>query len=528
MKDAGFVLSTLQIFAARAGGEFERQEADRHMRGQAALLDKATDAIFVRDLEHRVVFWSRGAENIYGWSAAEALGRSTLEFLFPNSAVFLSAVAAVLDEGEWKGELEKKTRAGEMITLECRWTLVHNQSSVPDSILCIETDITEKKKLEAHFLRTQRMESVGTLASGIAHDMNNILSPIMLSVELLKDNAKDEETLGLLNTLEACSQRGASLVQQLVSFARGSEGQRIKVNLKHLINELQSVMKETFPKDVRFEISAGRDLWATVGDPSQLHQVFLNLCVNARDAMPTGGALTITMENIVLDEIYAAMNPDGKPGAYVVASVTDTGTGIPPAVLVKIFEPFFTTKEPGKGTGLGLSTVIGIVKSHGGFVNAYSEEGKGTTFKVFLPTETSGIELEEVSVIQPGIPRGNGELILLVDDEKGIREIAVKLLTRFGYRVLEATNGAEAMLLYLQNQKEIALVFTDVSMPIMDGATLIREIRASNPEARIVVASGLPTNRGVVRAMESDGRHFISKPYTAEKLLETIYKELHS
>ncbi|MEO8358907.1 MAG: PAS domain S-box protein [Vicinamibacteria bacterium] len=359
LEDSGFVVSTLQIFATRAAGEFERLKADTRIREQAALLDKATDAILVRDLEHRLVYWNRGAEKMYGWSAADALGKPTPDLLYPNSALFHAAIAVVMDRGEWTGELEKKNRAGTMITVECRWTLVRSASGVPESILCIETDITERKKLEAQFLRAQRMESVGTLASGIAHDMNNILSPIMMSVELLKDDAKNEETLGLLNTLESCSRRGANLVQQLLSFARGVEGQRIEVNLKHLLKELQSVMQEVFPKDVRFSISAVRDLWTIVGDPSQLHQVLLNLCVNARDAMPLGGELTIAMENIVLDEIYAAMNPDGRTGAYVVITVTDTGTGMPHSVMGKIFEPFFTTKEQGKGTGLGLSTVIG-------------------------------------------------------------------------------------------------------------------------------------------------------------------------
>ncbi|MEO8358905.1 MAG: PAS domain S-box protein [Vicinamibacteria bacterium] len=519
--DLAFGIGNLRAQAAK-------RLTDKKVVEQADLLDKATDAISVRDLEHRVVFWSRGAETIFGWSAAEALGRPTTEFLNLNSASFHAAVAAVMDKGEWTGELEKQNRAGKMITMGCRWTLVRNQSGVPESILCIETDITEKKKLEAQFLRAQRMESVGTLASGIAHDMNNILSPIMLSVELLKDAAKDEETLGLLNTLESCSQRGANLVQQLVSFARGTEGERVEINLKHLIKELQSVMKGVFPKDVEFKVSAVPDLWSIVGDSSQLHQVFLNLCVNARDAMPQGGELTITLENILLDEIYAAMHQGNKPGSYVVASVVDTGTGIPPALMAKIFEPFFTTKELGRGTGLGLSTVLGIIKAHGGFVNVYSEEGKGTQFKVFLPAQTSDTQSEEVSGPQTGLPRGNGELILLVDDEKGIRDIAVKTLTRFGYRVLEASNGAEGVRLYVQNQKEIALVFTDVSMPIMDGTALIAALKASDPEVRILVASGLPSNLGAIKAMETGARQFISKPYTAEKLLEMIYKELHS
>lgn len=528
LKDSGFVVSTLQIFATRAAGEFERLEADTRIREQAALLDKATDAIFVRDLEHRVVFWNQGAEKMYGWTAAEVRGRFTPEFLYPDPRLFHPAVEALIDKGEWAGELEKKNKAGEVLTAECRWTLVRSASGAPESVLCIETNITERKKLEAQFLRAQRLESVGTLASGIAHDMNNILAPIMMAVDLLKSEAKDEGTLELLNTLESCSHRGADLVRQILSFTRGVESMQVAVDLRHLIKELQKVMKEVFPKDVKFDISFGADLWMILGDPSQLHQVFLNLCVNARDAMPHGGKLTLAMENVVLDEIYAAMNPDGKTGPYVVITVTDTGTGMPPKVLDKIFEPFFTTKELGKGTGLGLSTVIGIVKNHGGFVNVYSEEGKGTNFKVYLPAQTSESQLKEVSVTQTGIPRGNGELILLVDDEKGIREIALKTLTRFGYRVIEAENGATAVALYVQHQKDIALVLTDVSMPIMDGAALVTALKSVNPDVRILVSSGLPTNGGLAKAMESGVRQFVPKPYTAEKMLGIIHKEINS
>lgn len=350
LTDSGFVVSTLQIFATRAAAEFDRLEADSRIREQAALLDKATDAIFVRDLEHRVMFWSLGAEKMYGWSAAEVLGRPTPEFLYPDPEAFLAAVGVLLEKGEWAGELPNKTKPGNVITLECRWTLVRNESGAPESVLCIETDITEKKKLEAQFLRAQRMESVGTLASGIAHDLNNILAPIMISVQILKEDAKDEDTLGMLNTLESCAQRGADLVRQVLSFARGLEGQQLAVDLAQLISEMQQVMREVFPKNVAFEVSTIPDLWPVTGDPTQLHQVFLNLCVNARDAMPHGGQLTIALENVVLDETYSAMNRECKAGAYVRVSVTDTGMGIPAAVLDKIFEPFFTTKELGKGT----------------------------------------------------------------------------------------------------------------------------------------------------------------------------------
>ncbi len=525
--DARFVGSTLQIFATRAAGEFERLSADTRIREQATLLEKATDAIIVRDLAHRVLFWNPAAERMFGWSAADALGQLTTELLHPDPDVFEAGVATLLQTGEWKGELNKQTRGRQSITLECRWTLVRDELGNPQSVLCIETDITERKKLEAQFLRAQRMESVGTMASGIAHDMNNILAPIMMSVELLKEDAKDEQTLETLNILASSSQRGADLIRQLLAFARGVDGQRVPVDVHALLVDLQRVMKDVFPKDVSFSVSAMHDLWKTEGDPSQLHQVFLNLCVNARDAMPHGGKLTIGVENVVLDDVYAAMNPQGRAGAFVAVSVSDSGTGMPAAMIDRIFEPFFTTKEVGKGTGLGLSTVLGIVKSHGGFVNVYSEEGTGTQFKVYLPAQAGQKEREETSLTQTMMPRGKGELILLVDDEAGVREIAKKTLVRFGYRVIEAPNGAEAVALYAQHQRDIALVLTDVSMPIMDGVALLAALQSFDPDVRVLISSGLPVNAGVAKAMESGATRFVSKPYTAERLLRSVYEEIH-
>ncbi len=388
-------------------------------------------------------------------------------------------------------------------------------------------DLTERKKLEAKFLRAQRMESIGTLAGGIAHDLNNVLAPIMMSVEMLKDLARNEQDLKLLDLLLGSSRRASELVKQVLSFARGMEGQRITVNPLPLIRDLLAVMRDTFPKSIDVRFNAARNLWTVTGDPTQIHQVFLNLCVNARDAMPSGGSLSISMENIVLDETYAAMNPDSRPGAYVMVKVDDNGMGIPRNVQDKIFEPFFTTKEIGKGTGLGLSTTLTIVKSHGGFINLYSEVGQGTTFKVYLPANTTKAASDEVEVEQTRLPRGHGELILVVDDEKSIREIAQRTLERFGYRVLLAINGAEAIALYAQHRAEIALVLTDMAMPVMDGPATIIALKMMNPAVKIIGSSGLASNGGVAQAVTQGVQHFVPKPYTAETMLKTIQRVLH-
>lgn len=504
----------------------ERRKAQREAAQKAALLDLATDAIIVRDLEHRVNFWNKGAERIYGWQAEEIAGLSTSSLLGTDYLAFESAMKAVLKHGEWTGTMQKKNRAGQALTVDCRWTLVRDDAGKPVSVLCIETNITEKKKLEAQFLRTQRMESIGTLAGGIAHDLNNVLSPIMVSIQVLKESGDKAETLKILDTLETCVKRGADLVKQVLSFARGIEGQRVPVNLKKLLGELQHVMREVFPKNVEIEIGTAEDVWMVLGDPTQLHQVLLNLCVNARDAMPQGGKLSVSAENKVLDETYVAMNPESKAGAYVLLNVADSGTGIPAEVLDKVFEPFFTTKEQGKGTGLGLSTALGIVKSHGGFINVESEAGKGTQFKVFLPANAVKSESDTTRIAKKGLPRGNGELILLVDDEQSIRDIVRKTLERFGYRVLVAPNGAEAVALYAPRQKEIAMVITDVSMPIMDGAALVLALKAINPRVRILVSSGLQTSEAVTKAINAGIQRFIPKPYSADQLLMIVHEEL--
>jgi CheY-like chemotaxis protein len=312
----------------------------------------------------------------------------------------------------------------------------------------------------------------------------------------------------------------------VLSFARGVEGQRIQVDLTSLLAELQLVMQEIFPKNIELALTLEKGLWTVMGDPTQLHQVFLNLCVNARDAMPNGGRLRITMENVAVDENHTASIPDSKTGEFVMVTVADTGTGIPPGILDKIFEPFFTTKEHAKGTGLGLSTVLAIVKSHGGFISVASDPGQGTEFEVYLPAKSVGSTPEIAPPIPPNPRRGNGELILLVDDEHSIREVTSKTLERFGYRALLAGNGAEALVLYAQRQKEIALVITDVSMPVMDGAALVQALRSINPSALILVSSGMPTSSTISKAKEAGIQCFLPKPYTADALLIALQQEL--
>jgi PAS domain S-box-containing protein len=520
------VMATLQIFAVRAAAEMVRQSAEVQTREQAALLDKAQDAILVRDLEHRVTFWNRSAERIYGWTAAEITGRSMRKLLFLDPTPFDRAMETVLADGEWTGELEQTRKDGQKLSLECRYTLLRDETGRPKSVLAINTDITERKKLEQQFLRAQRMESIGTLAGGIAHDLNNLLAPITMGVELLRRFQINPRCLPVVDNIERSAKRGAELVKQVLSFARGVEGTRVALQVRHIVREIESIAENTFPKNILIEAVVPHDLRLIMADPTQLNQVVLNLCVNARDAMPDGGRLRIEAMNIEIDEQYAIMNHGVAPGHYVLIQVTDSGCGIPQVIIDRIFEPFFTTKELGKGTGLGLSTVMGIVRSHGGFVNVYSEVGKGSVFKVYLPALLESVEEGRRESEAEKFPRGNGELIMVVDDEASVLDITKQTLQTFGYKVITAEDGAHAIGHYALQRDEIALVLTDMMMPVMDGPALIAALRRINPKVKLIAASGLAANGNAVRAANIGVKHFLAKPYSADDLLQMLREAL--
>jgi hypothetical protein len=337
---------------------------------------------------------------------------------------------------------------------------------------------------------------------------------------------KDETVIRTLDALESSAKRGANIIKQVLTFARGIEYEKSIIQLKHLISEMENIIKETFPRSIHVNLEIVKELWPIEGDATNLHQVLLNLCVNARDAMPNGGKLKLTAENIEIDENSAKFYINAKPGRYVVLSVSDTGTGIPKDIVDKIFDPFFTTKPIGKGTGLGLSTVHTIVRSHGGFINVYSETGIGTTFKAYLPAVESGQSVKTGSKTKE-IITGNGELILVVDDEASICEVTHQMLEAFGYSSLTAPNGAEAIVIYKSRVNEIALVITDMMMPVMDGPKTIRELHKINPAVKIIASSGLMASHDTEREIGHFVGGFITKPYTAEKLLEIVHSVLH-
>jgi two-component system, cell cycle sensor histidine kinase and response regulator CckA len=391
-------------------------------------------------------------------------------------------------------------------------------------VVGVAEDITERKQLESQFLHAQRMEAIGTLAGGIAHDLNNILAPVLMASGLLQERMANQHDQDMLKMIGSSAQRGADIIRQLLTFSRGIEGTRVAVQLRHLIKDMVHIMRETFPRDIAIEQDAPASLWNVTADATQLHQVLMNLCVNARDAMPEGGRLRLHAENAHLPGPAGQPVPPAQAGPYVVVTVTDTGTGMPPQVIDRIFDPFFTTKGVGKGTGLGLSTVMGIVKSHGGLITVASEPGKGTTFRVCLPADPAAVQ--QAASIPKIATTGQGELILVVDDEESLRESVQGVLEANHYRVVLAADGKEAVMRYLDNQDRIRLVLTDVMMPVMGGLDLARSLQTINPRLPIIAMTGLHQESRAAEFEALGVTQMLLKPFMPDTLLAAVGQQL--
>jgi two-component system, cell cycle sensor histidine kinase and response regulator CckA len=370
----------------------ERQRAEQKIRDQASLIDSAPDAIFIQDLNHHISFWSQGAEQLYGWTASDILkNNASVLFLQDASAQLATGLTLTLEQGFWQGELEHITKTGKAITVASRWTLARNETGQPQSILVVNTDITEKKRLEAQFYQAQRTETLGSMTTSIVHDLKNVFSPILgfAQLQLVRQKNLDAHTREVWESVRNSAQRGVDLVQQITSFARGTSVSPVMLKVEDLLLDVAKTMERAFlisltPIKVCTHILT-QDVKCVIADPTQLYQMIMNLCENARDAMPDGGTLTLAVENCLIDPASSPNYPVAQAGNYIMITVADTGSGIPPILMERIFEPFFTTKAPGKGTGLGLASVFRIVKNHGGFIEVASEVGQGTQFKVYLP-----------------------------------------------------------------------------------------------------------------------------------------------
>jgi PAS domain S-box-containing protein len=506
------VLMTLLISAGCYGGIqllSRNERANQRLREQASLLDKAQDAILVTDLNRRLTYWNKSAERLYGWTSAEALGKVVTDLFYPggDAREVKEAYEDVMSRGEWTGELQPHTKAGRRVVIESRWTLVKDSGAAGPSILSINTDVTDRRQLEQQFYRAQRLDSIGTLAGGIAHDLNNILAPIMLGTSMLRDRLTDDDSREILDTVSTSAVRGAEMVAQVLSFARGQEGKRSEIAPAVLIGDVVRIARDTLPKNIEIVTSVDAALPPLFGDPTQCHQVLLNLCVNARDAMPNGGTLKVSAE--VADR------------SNIVIHVEDNGFGIPPHLLDKIFDPFFTTKEAGKGTGLGLSTSLTIVRNHGGSIRVDSVPDRGSRFDVFLPIAPKP---SSVALIAPRelAPRGDGQTVLIVDDEESVRRVLKSTLERAGYQILQAANGREALTIYNTSGPSIDAVIIDMTMPVLGGVPTMRELVKINPGVRIIAASGIHDNETVAKSIGAQVTQFLAKPFTSEMLLRAV------
>lgn len=439
---------------------------------------------------------------------------------------------AMLTKLPQETETESILKDGTRIPILKRAYPIFDPSKKPTGFIEVVEDITERKKteeekqkLQVQLFQSQKMESVGRLAGGIAHDFNNILCAINGYAELaLMELDKDDPSRKDFSAILTAGKKAARLTQQLLAFSRKQIINQEILNLNTTIENIQQMLKKLIGEGIEIEIFTNDQLWNIKSDHSQLEQVIMNLAVNASDAMPMGGKLTIETENVVIEEGYALEHYEVNPGEYVLFAFSDTGCGFTEEEKGQIFEPFFTTKEKGKGTGLGLATVYGIIKQNNGFINVYSEPGEGTTFKLYLPRTE-----EEVPIIEEkqseGIPRGS-ETILLVEDEKEVRDVIVKMLSKLGYLVLEAEEGEDALNICKKYHGDVHLLLTDVVMPKMSGSELATQVKGCCPKTRVLYMSGYTENAIVHHGVLENGVNFIKKPITNKSLAQAVRKAL--
>ncbi len=503
-------------------------------RERFQLIAAATsDAVWDWDFEANTLWWGESFYKQFGYHPNEFSDAFSAwsDALHPEDRERVTrSLHAARDENRefWREQYRFRRKDGTYATVLDRGRVVRDAAGVPHRMVGGMTDITEQSRLQSQYLRAQRMESIGTLAGGIAHDLNNLLTPILLATELAQMHHPSAEIRRYLGTIETSARRGADLVRQVLTFARGVEGKRVPVQIGQLVHSAARFASETFPRPIRVRTAISEGLWPISADATQLNQVLLNLASNARDAMPDGGQLLFAADNAEVDATLAATAPSARPGPHVVLVVSDTGIGIPPEHLERIFEPFFTTKEVGKGTGLGLPTVHAIVREHGGFITVQSDARTGSVFKVHLPAQP-GIEIPvppEFARFSPSARPGDGETILIIDDEPALRDLTRYTLESRGFTVLTAVDGAEGVAVFAQNREKIALVITGMAMPVMDGAATISALHRIDPRLPIVATSGHDPCGRMTRSVRGEIRHFLAKPFSTDQLLAAVARGL--
>lgn len=509
----------------RLNTELEEIVAQRTSEIQQALatLDASDDAIFIFDAGTlRCIYVNEGAIRQLGYTREQLLGMTPAEYQVDCNEAKLREILSPMIGGQQRSiriTTSHRHRDGREIPVEVNLQYIAPAGERP-RFIAIARDITERLKRDRIIMRTQRLESIGTLAAGVAHDLNNTLSPIMMGVQLLRTKYPDASQI--VNMFDISARKGADLVRQLLTFAKGAEGERVSIPARRLIKDMETLITTTFPKNIRLEVELEQELPPVLGDATQLHQVLLNLCVNARDAMPNGGTLRLEVKRAVVDAAYAASVPGAKPGEYIVLRVSDTGTGMTQEVQDRIFEPFFTTKGPDKGTGIGLATVLGIVKGHGGFIQVYSKPGNGATFSVYLPVDKSETTAQTTAQAPAAEFSGKGETVMFVDDELAVRTIALIILQQANINPLMGADGTDGIMLAAQHAHELRGVITDLHMPNLDGIGCIRAIRRMLPNIPIVATSGNLLDAEIEELKSLGVTKILKKPFTSNQLLEIV------
>ncbi len=485
-------------------------------------------AVVEWDTQLRITEWSPSAERVFGYSRNEVLGRDA-SFLVPSALkehIDRIGQEILNQKGGTRSTNDNLTKDGR--TISCEWynTPLVDESGQVLGVASLVQDVTERVALEERLRQSQKMEAVGRLAGGVAHDFNNLLTVIMGYSQILTDGLPGASRLKDATTqIRSAADRAAGITRQLLAFSRKQVLSPRVIDLNDVMLNLDTMLRRLIGEDVEVLTVPGRDLGAVRADPGQIEQVIMNLALNARDAMPTGGKLTLETENTELDASYASEHEPLQPGRYVMLAVSDTGTGMSPDTQAHIFEPFFTTKEIGKGTGLGLSMVYGIVKQSGGYIWVYSEPDRGTTFKIYLPRVDQPAETVGVERRPAGVKRGT-ETILLVEDDAQLRQLTSSVLAHCGYKVLTAGGTEEGLALCRENHRDIRLLVTDVIMPSMNGRQLAEQVKLISPSTRVLYVSGYTSNAIVHYGVLDPGLWFLPKPFSLSALIAKVREVL--
>jgi PAS domain S-box-containing protein len=508
----------------------ERRDAERSRRLLSAALSVAANAVVISDPRGVIEWMNPAFIKLSGYSEAEALGKTFRELVHSgvHDSAFYSKMWSTIQSGQpWQGEITNRRKDGSLCCELMSITPLRDADGHISHYIAIKQDLSEQKRLESLVLRTQRLESVGRLAGGLAHDLNNLLTPMLMAPPMLRLFVRDPVALESLDSIEACAQRSANIIRQLLTFSRGQPVEKAPVQLRLLLREMGRLVQEAFPKNITLQQHIPHDLPTVQGDATQLQQVLMNLCVNARDAMPDGGTLALSLQVVTVDDELAKVH-GVEPGAFLALEVADTGIGIPEQNLEKIFDPFFTTKDLEEGTGLGLSTTLGIVQGHHGFIEVDSAVGRGARFRVYLPVHEPWPVLSTPAILQ-SLPRGKEELILVVDDEALARRVICRILERHGYRTLEASEGEEALRICRAQRASLRVVITDLMMPHRDGIEFLRDLEKepkTEPLIQVIVITGYLANPAALQNVYRTKYATLTKPFSADSLLHAVARSI--